>query len=55
MVAYDPYVSPEEAGKIGVTLVSLADLLQEADFISIHMPLTPETKHLIGEPEVKMI
>ena len=55
VIAYDPYVSPEDAGKIDVTLAPLAELLQEADFVSIHMPLTPETKHLIGERELRMM
>jgi len=51
LLAYDPYVPPARAGQIGVQLVTLDDLLRESDFISIHLPKTPETKGLIGERE----
>ncbi len=46
-IGYDPYISPEEARRIGVELVSLEALLQQSDFITIHMPLTDETRHLL--------
>ncbi len=52
-LAYDPYISPEMARRIEVELVELKDLLHRADYISIHTPLTEETKHLIGEDEFK--
>jgi D-3-phosphoglycerate dehydrogenase len=42
----------EEAGAIPV---SLKDLLQESDFISIHVPLLPQTRHLIGEEQIAMM
>jgi D-3-phosphoglycerate dehydrogenase len=52
LVAYDPYVQPARAAQIGVRLVSLDELLRESDFISIHLPKTPETVGLIGEKEL---
>jgi D-3-phosphoglycerate dehydrogenase len=48
LIAYDPYVSPARAGQLGIELVSLDELLERADIISIHLPKTPETKGLIG-------
>ena len=47
VIAYDPYLSEEAAVKKGITLVSLEELLERADFISIHTPLTKDTRHLI--------
>ena len=47
VIAYDPFISEEAAAALGVELVELADLLRRADFITIHTPLTPETRHLI--------
>ncbi|MEP6798415.1 MAG: NAD(P)-dependent oxidoreductase, partial [Lapillicoccus sp.] len=48
LVAYDPYTTPAKAGQIGVRLVSLDELLAESDFITVHLPKTPETIGLIG-------
>lgn len=48
VIAYDPYLSSSMASQIGVQLVSFDKLLGESDFISIHTPLTPETRGLIG-------
>jgi len=55
IIAYDPYVTKEIAEKLGIELVDLAALLKNADFISIHTPLTPETCGMIGEKELRMI
>ncbi|HET8594822.1 MAG TPA: phosphoglycerate dehydrogenase [Intrasporangium sp.] len=49
ILAYDPYASAAKAGQIGAQLVSLDELLAESDFITIHLPKTPETLGLIGE------
>jgi len=46
---YDPYVNQETAKRAGVELVTLDTLLKESDFITIHMPLTSETKHMIDK------
>jgi D-3-phosphoglycerate dehydrogenase len=54
LLAYDPYVSAARAAQIGVHLVELEQLLRESDFISIHLPKTPETVGLIGEVELAL-
>ncbi|MBP7962892.1 MAG: phosphoglycerate dehydrogenase [Caldilineaceae bacterium] len=46
--AYDPYVTKEYADQRGVTLLPLDEVLANADFLTVHVPLTPETKGLIG-------
>jgi D-3-phosphoglycerate dehydrogenase / 2-oxoglutarate reductase len=49
LVAYDPFVSKERARQLGVQLVdSLDDLVRHADFLTIHLPKTPDTLGLIG-------
>lgn len=47
VIAYDPFLTQEAAVKMGVELVSFNELLEMADIITIHTPLTPETKNLI--------
>jgi D-3-phosphoglycerate dehydrogenase len=48
LLAYDPFLSHERAEQIGCRLVELDFLLQESDFITLHLPKTPETTHLIN-------
>ncbi|MGK7345485.1 MAG: phosphoglycerate dehydrogenase [Candidatus Nitrospinota bacterium M3_3B_026] len=48
IVAYDPFITAEAAEKMGVELMSLDDVLGRADVITIHTPLTAETRGLIG-------
>jgi len=55
LIAYDPYVQPARAAQLGVRLVGLEELLRESDFISIHLPKTPETVGLIGARELAMV
>ncbi len=54
LIAYDPYISTARAAQIGVRLVSLDELLAESDFISIHLPRTPETVGLIGKEQLAL-
>jgi D-3-phosphoglycerate dehydrogenase len=54
LIAYDPYLAPARAAQIGVKLVSLEELLRESDFISIHLPKTPETVGLIGKEQLAL-
>jgi D-3-phosphoglycerate dehydrogenase len=53
LIASDPYVDPDRAAKLGVTLVDLPTLLAEADIVSLHCTLTDETRNLIGEKELR--
>ena len=48
VIAYDPYVQAGRAAQMGVRLVDLDTLLAESDFMSVHLPKTPETAGLIG-------
>jgi len=50
IIAYDPYISKVESG---IELVEFSQLLSDSDFISIHAPLTTETRHSFGENELK--
>lgn len=48
VIAFDPFISPEAAEKLGVTLVSLDELVRTADFITVHTPMTKETRGIIN-------
>ncbi|MGH8917763.1 MAG: hydroxyacid dehydrogenase, partial [Actinomycetes bacterium] len=52
LVAYDPYVAPARAAQLGIELLTLDELLQRSDIISIHLPKTPETLGLIGKDQL---
>ena len=52
VVAHDPFVSKDYARNLEVDLVSMDELLKEADFITLHVPLTAATKNLIGNKEL---
>jgi D-3-phosphoglycerate dehydrogenase len=54
LIAYDPYIQPGRAAQFGVRLVSLDELLREADVITVHLPKTPETVGLIGAEELAL-
>ncbi|MBK9942463.1 MAG: phosphoglycerate dehydrogenase [Kouleothrix sp.] len=48
VLAYDPVVSTDRAGQIGVTLAALDDVLTQSDFVSLHVPLIDSTRNLIN-------
>ncbi|MGQ0742380.1 MAG: phosphoglycerate dehydrogenase [Alphaproteobacteria bacterium] len=48
VIAYDPYLGPDRATELGVEKVELNDLLARADFISLHTPLTNETRNILS-------
>jgi glyoxylate reductase len=53
VIYYDPYRNKEKEKTLGIDYKPLDDVLEESDFVSIHVPLTPETHHLFGEEEFK--
>src|SRR5205085_776955 len=53
VVAFDPYVPPEVFQNLGVERVELDELLTISDYVSIHSPLTPETKGMFNEAAFK--
>ncbi|HWB37040.1 MAG TPA: phosphoglycerate dehydrogenase [Rugosimonospora sp.] len=55
VVAYDPYVQPARGAQLGVTMMSLDELLRCSDLITIHLPKTPETVGLIGARELRLV
>lgn len=48
ILGYDPFLTEERAEKLGVTLATVDQVVRQADFITVHTPLTPETKHMIS-------
>ena len=55
VVAHDPFLSEDMAQKLKVAFVPFHDLLARADFITLHIPLTESTRHLLGGPELKRV
>jgi D-3-phosphoglycerate dehydrogenase / 2-oxoglutarate reductase len=55
VLVYDPYLETELVSRYGVEVVSLDKLLAEADAISIHVPLSSETRNLIGQRELALM
>lgn len=58
VVAFDPYVAPEQARKLGVTMLSFEEVLKQADFVTLHTSLTSGpngTKGLIGTQELDLL
>lgn len=55
IVAYDPYVTAARAQSIGAKLLSLEEVLQASDFVTIHMPRTPETMGMISDEQFALM
>jgi D-3-phosphoglycerate dehydrogenase len=55
VLAYDPYVEPGELSTFGVRPATLPEVLRDSDFVSIHCPLTKETRHMIGEAQLRLM
>jgi len=55
ILVHDPYVTEKKAEELGVRKCGLDTLLRESDFVSIHTPLTPETKNLIGRDKLRLM
>ncbi len=52
VIAYDPFLSKERAAELGVEKVELAELLERADVITLHTPLTPQTKNILSAENI---
>jgi D-3-phosphoglycerate dehydrogenase len=48
IVAHDPFISTEMAGKVGARLVTLDQVFATADYVTLHLPVTPQTRHLVN-------
>lgn len=55
ILACDPYISREVGTAYGVELVSLEELLRQSDYVSLHLPLNMETRHMIREAQLKLM
>ena len=55
VLAYDPFLSEERAAELGVTKSTVEEICQQADFITVHTPLLPETKNLINAEKFAMM
>lgn len=55
ILAYDPYAAPDQAQAAGVTLTDLDSLLSESDVVSLHAPVTPETRGLVNARRVGLL
>ncbi|HET7383466.1 MAG TPA: phosphoglycerate dehydrogenase [Pseudolabrys sp.] len=53
VIAYDPYLSADRAGDLGVEKVELEELFKRADFITLHTPLTDKTRNIINADAIK--
>jgi phosphoglycerate dehydrogenase-like enzyme len=51
VIVFDPFLTPERAAELGVESVSLDTLLTTSDIVSLHAPVLPETRHMIGKAE----
>ncbi|MDD5436694.1 MAG: phosphoglycerate dehydrogenase [Candidatus Omnitrophica bacterium] len=55
VAAYDPFLSADKAKELGIELVDLNTLYKTADYITVHTPLTDETKHMISDKQFGMM
>ncbi|MDI6811820.1 MAG: hydroxyacid dehydrogenase, partial [archaeon] len=55
VVAYDPFITEERGRELGIALSNFNEVLQVADFITLHTPLTKDTHHLIGKREFALM
>ena len=56
VVVYDPFLAAERAGELGVELFgSVREMLPELDYLTVHTPLTDDTRHLIGKEELALL
>ena len=53
VIGYDPYINEERAQALGIAIGSLDDIIAKADFITVHMPLTPDTRDMLNKDNMK--
>lgn len=55
IIAFDPFLSKEVAERLGIEIVELNNLFKRADYITVHTPLTDETRHMISDKQIEMM
>ncbi len=55
ILGYDPFMSEERANQMGIKLADTDEIVRNADFITVHTPLTNETRHMIGKPQFEVM
>tara|TARA_Y100000590_G_scaffold470689_2_gene667853 strand:+ start:8243 stop:9835 length:1593 start_codon:yes stop_codon:yes gene_type:complete len=55
VIGYDPYLTEERAGNLGIEKVNLEDIFKRSDFITIHTPLTDKTRNIINAASIKLM
>ncbi|UHA72935.1 phosphoglycerate dehydrogenase [Paenibacillus sp. 481] len=55
ILGYDPFMTDERAEKLGVKLGTVDEIIRSADFITVHTPLTAETRHMISTPQFEVM
>lgn len=55
VLAYDPYITPEQAAQMGVEQAELADVIRQSDFLSLHVPVTPDTRSLMDATRISQM
>ncbi|GIP15176.1 D-3-phosphoglycerate dehydrogenase [Paenibacillus montaniterrae] len=55
IMGYDPFLTEERAQQQGITLATVDEIVRNADFMTVHTPLTPETKHMISKAQFEVM
>ncbi|MDR3707823.1 MAG: hydroxyacid dehydrogenase [Capsulimonadaceae bacterium] len=55
ILAYDPFVSAQDASRLGVQLIELDELFRRCDAVSLHAPALPATRHMIGATQLRLL
>ena len=55
IIGFDPFMSEERAKQLGIKLANVDEIVRTADFMTVHTPLTNETRHMIGKPQFEVM